>query len=136
MTTLRGVAKATVRCRWRGYDDILGNGDDVTFSVVADDSGSFDMAGLPYGYFSCDGRDPLTEGQSSAVAATVFSVEAVEAALPVGSQPTGVSTTSGARLPNTGGSSTTLMLAILLVVCGAATTATTRRRRIDRPRRS
>ncbi len=126
-TTLQGVAAALIDCRWSGYDDVLGNADDITFSVVADAGGSFDMTGLPYGYFSCVGRDQVTGRQSSAVAATVFSVEAVQAQMPVGSPPPGISTS--ARLPQTGSaSSTTLAVAFVLVGFGALATVASRRR--------
>jgi len=125
-TTLQGLAAALIECRWSGYDDVLGNADDTTFSVVADAGGSFDLTGLPYGYFSCDGRDEVTGRQSLAVAATVFSVEAVQAPLPVEAPPAGMPT--GERLPEAGStSSTTLAVASLLVGLGALVIAMTRR---------
>ncbi|MEY2553391.1 MAG: large repetitive protein, partial [Ilumatobacteraceae bacterium] len=51
--TLQGIAGASIRCQWSGFDDVLGNEDDVMFSITADPTGSFDMAGVPYGYFTC-----------------------------------------------------------------------------------
>ena len=68
-------------CRWSGFDDVPGNGDDVVFTLDADTNGSFDLVGVPFGFFTCDGRDPITARQSSAVAAAVFS-EAVNASVP------------------------------------------------------
>jgi len=125
-TTLQGLASALIECRWSGYDDLLGNADDITFSVVADAGGSFDLAGLPYGYFSCDGRDQVTGRQSLAVSANVFSVDAVQAPLPVESPPTGMPT--DARLAKVGStSSTALAIAFVLVGLGALVIATTRR---------
>ena len=50
--------------------------------MIADNTGSFDMAGVPYGYFTCDGLDSTTGRQSSAVAMSEFSPEAVNASLP------------------------------------------------------
>jgi LPXTG-motif cell wall-anchored protein len=129
-TTLQGVAGATIRCSWSGFDDILGNDDDVLFTDVADDTGSFDMAGVPYGYFSCVGLDPLTSRQSSAAAATVFSIEAVHAPLPLaaGAAPNRLSVT--ATLPSTGHDTLgSLWLALFLVSAGIGTTALTRRRK-------
>ena len=105
VTSLQGVAAAVIRCRWSGYDDILGNDDDVVFTTIADDSGSFDMAGVPYGYFICDGLDQLTGRASQRVAANVFSIDAVYAPLPVGSDPHPVGIPASGILPATGSDS-------------------------------
>jgi hypothetical protein len=129
-TTLQGVAAATVSCRWSGYDDVPGNDDDVMFTLGADATGSFDLVGIPFGFFSCDGRDPITERQSSAVAASVFSSEAVNAPLPVGADPTSLTLEANATLPATGKDiSTNIVVALLLVMFGAAMTFTARARR-------
>ena len=129
-TTLQGVAGASIRCSWSGFDDIIGNDDDIVFTEVADDTGSFDMAGVPYGYFSCVGLDPLTSRQSSAAAATVFAVEAVQAPLPlVAGNASNLDSVSG-TLPRTGGDSvSSLWLALFLVTAGAGASALTRRRK-------
>jgi LPXTG-motif cell wall-anchored protein len=124
-TTHQGVPAASIRCSWSGFDDILGNDDDVVFAMIADDTGSFDMAGVPYGYFSCDGLDSITGRQSSAVAMSEFSPEAVNASLPLGADPGAIG-----RLPSTGDDSlSTFFLAFLLVATGVGTTVVARRRR-------
>lgn len=129
-TTLQGVAGASIRCSWSGFDDILGNEDDIVFNDVADATGSFDMAGVPYGYFSCVGLDPVTDRQSSPAAATLFSAEAVHAPLPLATDPTATHALVSGTLPRTGGDSlSSLWLAFLLVSAGAGTTALTRRRK-------
>ncbi|HEX4981202.1 MAG TPA: SdrD B-like domain-containing protein [Ilumatobacteraceae bacterium] len=129
-TTLQGVAAATVSCSWSGYDDVVGNDDDVVFTLGADAAGSFNLVGIPFGFFTCDGRDSITQRQSSPVAATVFSSEAVNAPLPVGTHPTPLTTNANATLPRTGNdASTTIVIAFLLVMLGAAMTFTARARR-------
>jgi hypothetical protein len=93
-TTGRGLGAAAVTCTWGGYDDRLGNSDDLPFDVTAADDGSFDMKGVPYGNFACAGTD--RDGRTSAVvAAAVFSPDPVRAPLPV---TLGV----GGSLPRTG----------------------------------
>ena len=81
-TTKRGLPFAAVRCRWAGYDDVLGNADDVPFEVTAAADGTFDMRGVPYGNFTCGGTD--SAGRTSAtVEAAVFNPAPVHAPLPV-----------------------------------------------------
>jgi len=125
-TTHQGVPAATIRCRWSGFDDVLGNEDDLVFTMIADNTGSFDMAGVPYGYFTCDGLDSTTGRQSSAVAMSEFSAEAVNAALPLGTNPVASGT-----LPRTGDDSlSTLTLALMVIATGVGTTVLARRRKI------
>ncbi len=130
-TTLQGVAGASIQCSWSGFDDVLGNQDDIVFNDVADETGSFDMAGVPYGFFSCVGLDPLTSRQSSPAAATVFAVEAVRAPLPLATDATANQAFLSGTLPRTGDdSSSSLWLAFFLVAAGAGTTAMARRRKV------
>ena len=124
-TTHQGVPGAIIRCSWSGFDDIVGNDDDMVFAMIADATGSFDMAGVPYGYFTCGGLDSVTGRQSRAVAMSEFSPEAVNALLPVGADP-GASGT----LPKTGDDSfSTLALALLVLTTGVGTTVMARRRK-------
>ena len=109
---------------------MLGNGDDVMFSVTADATGSFDMAGVPHGYFTCDGRDPIANRQSSPVAATVLSSEAINARLPVGAGTTRLAALQGALTGTGSDSRSTVLLSLLFVVFGAGTVFVTRRRRL------
>ena len=126
--TLEGIPGALITCRWSGYDDVLGNADDVTFTITADATGSFDMAGIPYGNFTCSGRDPVSDRQSSSVVSNVFSPEAVLASLPVGSVTSGRSGT-GATLPTTGSDNQhVVLLSLLFVALGSVTVLATRRR--------
>jgi hypothetical protein len=118
--TGNGLAFATIRCMWGGYDDVLGNGDDVPFELPADAEGRFDMAGIPYGNFSCSGVDNAGR-RSAAVLATVFSPEPQRAPLPVGRT---------AALPQTGGNiGRALLVALLSLGLGATLTITSRRHR-------
>ena len=126
-TSMVGLPFAAITCTWSGFDDLAGTGDDVTFQVSADATGSFDMAGVPYGYFTCDGQDASTGRSSAAAAATVFSPEPVQAPLPIEpvAPPRIVAETPPGGLPETGSDSTTalrlafgLTFAGLLVVIG------------------
>ena len=124
-TTHRGVPGAIIRCSWSGFDDILGNDDDMVFAMIADNTGSFDMAGVPYGYFTCGGMDSITGRQSRAVAMSEFSPEAVNASLPLGADPG-----ASGKLPKTGDDSfSTLALALLVITTGFGTTLVARRRK-------
>ena len=135
----KGIPKASIQCVWSGYDDVLGNADDVTLTVTADDNGSFDMSGVPYGYFSCDGRDEANNRVSAAVAAHVMSAEAVRTPLPLPSAssraaiPAAAAATvvpSETPLPMTGSNSTgALRLALVLIMSGAAAALAGTRRR-------
>jgi len=125
--TRKGIPGASIACVWSGYDDILGNADDVTLTATADGNGTFDMSGVPYGYFSCDGRDRANNRVSAAVAAHVMSAEAVRAPLPLTSPaapaapapPTAAP--AGNSLPMTGSDDATLVrLAVLLIMAGPA----------------
>jgi LPXTG-motif cell wall-anchored protein len=132
-TTLQGVAAATVSCRWSGYDDVLYNDDDLMFTLIADAAGSFDLVGIPFGFFTCGARDSISERQSASVAATVLSAQAVNAPLPVGADRASLTVESFATLPNTGMDvSTPIVIAFLLVMIGAAMTFTGRARRASR----
>jgi hypothetical protein len=118
--TGNGLAFATIRCMWGGYDDVLGNGDDVPFELPADAEGRFDMAGIPYGNFSCSGVDNAGR-RSAAVLAAVFSPEPQRAPLPVG---------RAAALPQTGGNVVrALLVALLSLGLGATLTVASRRHR-------
>jgi LPXTG-motif cell wall-anchored protein len=129
--TKAGIARATVQCVWSGYDDVLGNADDVVLSVTADDAGSFDMAGVPYGYFSCDGRDRANNRVSADVSAHVMSAEVVRTPLPLSSSVASAAAPA-ASLPMTGGDSVNVMrLAVALILAGVVTVLVARRRRDD-----
>jgi hypothetical protein len=129
-TTHQGVSAATIRCSWSGFDDILGNADDLIFTMIADSTGSFDMAGVPYGYFTCDGQDLTTGRQSSAVGMSEFSTEAVNALLPLGADPGATQTPASGTLPRTGDDSlSTVALALLVMTTGVGTTVIARRRK-------
>ena len=124
-TTHQGVPGAIIRCSWSGFDDIVGNDDDMVFAMIADATGSFDMAGVPYGYFTCGGLDSVTGRQSAAVAMSEFSSEAVNASLPLGAD-----RGASGRLPKTGDDSlSTLALALLVITTGVGTTVVARRRK-------
>jgi LPXTG-motif cell wall-anchored protein len=93
--------------------------------MIADNTGSFDMAGVPYGYFTCGGMDSITGRQSRAVAMSEFSPEAVNASLPLGADPG-----ASGKLPKTGDDSfSTLALALLVITTGFGTTLVARRRK-------
>jgi LPXTG-motif cell wall-anchored protein len=118
-STGRGLALASIRCGWGGYDDVLGTADDVRFELTADSEGQFDMAGVPYGNFACEGVDAAGR-RSASVKAAVFSAEPVRAPLPVG---------KGATLPNTGADiMDSLMLGLLAIGFGGVLVIGTRRR--------
>ena len=87
--TRDGLPGARISCRWAGYDDVLGTADDIVFRVTAGADGRFDMAGVPYGDYSCDGRDELSGRDSAPAAATVRSPIPVEAPLPLVAAPPG-----------------------------------------------
>jgi hypothetical protein len=119
--TGEGLAFATIRCMWSGYDDVLGNGDDAPFELPADAEGRFDMAGIPYGNFSCSGVDGAGR-RSAAVLAAVFSPEPQRAPLPV--------VRDAAALPQTGGNVVrALLVALLSLGLGATLTVSSRRHR-------
>jgi hypothetical protein len=98
---------ATVTCRWSGFDDVAGTADDVAFDVKASSDGTFDIAGVPYGEFSCSGID-IDGRPSSSVAAAVHSAVPVLAPLPVATEVGGARrargpvATADATLPRTG----------------------------------
>ena len=83
---------------------------------------------MPYGYFTCDGRDPATTRQSSPVGAAVFAPEAVDTPLPVGDANSPLVAPLGQVLPSTGtNSSQWLFFAALLLVGGVIVTSVARR---------
>jgi|GEM_PF-2558593 len=129
--TSRAIAGAQVRCRWGGFDDVLGTPDDVVFTGTADATGRFDLAGVPYGEFSCDATDPATGAVSAAAGAGVFTPERVEARLPVPTaRPPAPATGAGGELPRTGSSVVALcVLAAACALAGAAASGLGRRRR-------
>jgi len=89
------------------------------------------MSGVPYGYFSCDGRDRANNRVSAAVPAHVMSAEAVRTPLPLSSSVAPAGARAGA-LPKTGANSTHYVrLAIAMIVAGAASVLLARRRRRD-----
>ena len=56
VTSLQGVAAAVIRCRWSGYDDILG----TTTTSCSPPSLTTPVrrhGRRPYGYFTCEGLD-------------------------------------------------------------------------------
>jgi len=133
--TLEGLPFAAITCHWSGFDDVTGTGDDVTFQVTADSTGSFDMAGVPYGYFTCDGLDSSTGRASAPAAAAVFSPDAVRAPLPIApnAPPRVVAETPPGGLPETGtDSSTAVLYGCVLTLAGTAIVLAMRRR----PRRA
>jgi SdrD B-like domain len=110
LQTFAAASFATVTCRWGGFDDVLGTEDDVSFVVTADVDGRFELAGVPYGRYSCSGLDAAGRA-SSAVTADVFGPERVLTELPVTPlAPTGL-------LPSTGGSPMGQLL-FALGLCG------------------
>ena len=104
--TNRGLAHASVTCRWGGFDDVLGNADDVLFDVLADGDGTFDLRGVPYGNFRCAGTDG-TGRRSATGSATVRSPVPVNAELAVDPPP-------GGGLPVTGSPAAALLAMALL----------------------
>jgi hypothetical protein len=129
--TRKGIPQAAIQCVWSGYDDTLGTGDDVTMTVTADGNGSFDMAGVPYGYFSCDGRDRANNRVSTAVAAAVLSPEPVNTPLPLTSATAAPAAAAPeSTLPKTGSDSADLTrFSVMLIVTGCASLAAGSRRR-------
>lgn len=82
-TTLAPVSGAEVTCRWGGLDDVLGTADDVMMPIVANVSGEFELTDVPYGVYSCSGRDPVDGATSAAAEVTVNSPAPSRVPLPV-----------------------------------------------------
>jgi hypothetical protein len=80
------VAAADVRCTWAGFDDVFGTTDDVVMTDVADTRGSYDWSGVPYGAFTCVGKDPVRGTVSAAATVKVVSAVPVHATLPLGTR--------------------------------------------------
>ena len=82
-TTDAPISNAAVQCRWAGFDDVLRTSDDVMLDATADAGGQFHLAAVPYGQFSCVGRDPVTGTDSAVADVWVLSVVPVHPQLPV-----------------------------------------------------
>jgi hypothetical protein len=99
------VSAAGVRCTWAGFDDVFGTPDDVAMTDTADADGSYDWRGVPYGAFTCVGKDPVRGTLSAAASVRVVSAAPVHATLPLGLR-RAVASRSGdgrsAALPRTG----------------------------------
>jgi uncharacterized repeat protein (TIGR01451 family) len=137
------VAGAAVRCTWAGYDDAFGTSDDVVLDATADGQGRYVISGVPYGTYSCTGRDPRTGAQSAAVHSSVRSARPVVVELPLRAgtgnpAPTGAPApashtvrhlaATGEPLPQL------LRLAALMALAGMAVLAAGRRRSTRRLR--
>jgi hypothetical protein len=126
----RPLADAAVTCRWAGYDDILGNEDDVDLPARTDSDGSVELRGVAYGTYRCWAVD--ADGREAApIDVMVRSADITQAVLPVSRDlPVGF-------LPVTGSNAPRLVLVALLLTAGGATllAASGRRRRGPAPRR-
>ncbi|HKS98441.1 MAG TPA: hypothetical protein VJT31_02835 [Rugosimonospora sp.] len=124
-TTQAPISSANVTCRWAGLDDILGDADDVLMSAVANASGGFGLPQIPYGLYTCSGRDPVTGATSATARTSVMSPVPAKVQLPIVQTP-------GRRqgLPRTGAPETTLVaLALTLLLAGAGSLKVGRARR-------
>ena len=142
-TTGEGIRNAVVSCRWGGIDGVLGTSDDVTFQATADAQGKFELQDVPFGKFSCIGKDPATGKLSARSGVAVESTTPVTAKLPVAltvpARPAVVPSTPNGlvvrgrpapELARTGAeTSTLLVLATALLMLGAMTQLAGRRRR-------
>jgi hypothetical protein len=127
------VASAGVRCTWAGFDDVFGTADDVDMTDVAGADGSYDWRGVPYGAFTCVGKDPVRGTLSAAASVRVVSAAAVHATLPLGLRRAAAASRSGdgrsGALPRTGASTDTAVPgALLLILLGAVAHRRGRRR--------
>jgi hypothetical protein len=127
------VAAAGVRFTWAGFDDVFGTADVVDLTDTAGPDGSYDWRGVPYGAFTCIGKDPVRGTLSAAASVRVLSAAPVHATLPLGLRRAAAASRSGdgrsAALPRTGASTDTAVPgALLLIVLGVVAQRRGRRR--------
>jgi len=117
------LAEAPLQCRWSGLDGVDGTDDDASFTAMTDEDGNYELGGLPYGTFACQGSDPRT-GETKTFAAEVDGPGPVRRDLRFGepSLPEGLART-GAELARL------VALAGLLIGLGLGVNGLARRRR-------
>lgn len=92
----------------------MNTSDDVLVTVQATAGGSFSLSQLPYGQYSCNGRDPVSGASSATTQVSITSAAPARADLPVQTPLT------SETLPRTGGHTLTLAaLGITLLLAGA-----------------